>query len=446
MKFINKIIIFVLLSVMLFILLSAFKKNFNLYHVETTPKSSKITINFLVPMIQDELTNHIKWISDQGEIDSLNYSLKWFNSSIVCIEVIENAPIKGNNIKLFIENAPTQINTLFKSEHINIPFKTEVMLIGPPNNTIISSTEGFIVHFNTPINIDTFRSFIHSNAEFNIEPVTVKDSNNNNSIDLSKIKFTPKTPLNNGTNYLIRFKKGLPSINGELLKNDTFLTLSVDDKPTIIDSYPKNNSKWIGLYPRFTINCKTNISEATMIIDDTEITGEVSSDRSTASFTLNHLLQPNKSYNAVFKVKSASSEISDPYKVTFSTTSINSETIWLKIMIGNDSYVECYKGNRKINAFSCSIGDKGYVIKPGTYYLQHKSEVYLNSKGIPVANYWLEISKNYGLHGYIRDEYWNVNSKSYYNNNHENIILSDSDMEWLYKNLSTDTMVILKKY
>lgn len=429
------------LAVLFIVAVFCFFKNFNLSWVETNINHAKITINFLFPMDQGAFNEHIRLISQREDNRNFSYSLKWLNNQVVEIKLQEDNEIKGQKIKLLIHNAPTLLGGLTKSETVIIQFKSTIEIISPKSELLISSTNPFIVQFNTPMNLKQIYKYLQCDAEFYINPYETVDSNGKKYTDDTKYILIPKNSLENEKSYVLLFKAGMASKSGALLKNNQVIILQVDKKPTIIKTYPAEGDKWIGLYPRFTLESKEPITRAIATINGQTING-VLTDNYHAYFLLDDLLKPETTYHIDFQTQVESTEFSEAKGVDFSTTTLNQNRFWLDIRCEDVQEINCYEGNKLIKTIPYVMKLKDSIPRFGTYYLQGKAEVYENNKQQIGANYWMIINETFGIHGDIRNAYW---QRLNHTISAKNIVITDEEATWLYEKMNDQNMIIIRK-
>lgn len=429
------------LTILLILCTLYFLKNFNLSWVETNVNEAKITINFLFPMNQEEFKTHIKLTSQREDSRQFNYTLKWLNNHVVEIKLQECNEIKGQKIKLIIYNAPTQIRGLTKSEMVTVQFKGDIEILSPTDDLLISSTHPFVIQFNTPVSINQIYKYLQCDAKFYIKPYECLDSNGKKYKDDTKYILFPKEPLENERCYVLLLKSGMASKSGTLLKQDQVIMLQVDKKPTILKTYPAEGDKWIGLYPRFTLESKDPMTQAVACINGQTIEG-ILIDSYHAYFLLDDLLKPETAYCIDFQIQVKSGELSEVKSINFSTTTLNDHRFWIDIRCGNTQKINCYEGDKLIRTIPFGLKLEKSIPLFGTYYLKDKAEVYENNKQQLGANYWMIISENFGIHGDIRNAYWqrldNIKST-------KNIAITDEEAAWLYEKMNEQNMIIIRK-
>lgn len=437
----NNQLIYLISGIAAFLLIGIWGlKYFNLSWVESTEQNSVVTINFFTPMKQKEFEEHIRILGKREDNNEFNYSVEWINNQVVEIKLYENSQIKGQEIQLLIQNAPTQLGKLTKSIRVNVQFKTHVEILSPTSEILISSTNPFIVQFNTPMNLGQMSKYLQCDTKFNITPYEETLSTGEKLIDDTKYLFTPEKSLDNGKKYVLVFKAGMASKGGTLLENDQIVMLKVDERPSIIKTYPMDGDKWIGLYPKITLQSKEPITGAMAKINNQLIKGELT-DQYHACFMLDDLLKPEVDYQIDFQIQVASGETSEVKTVKFTTTTIKNNRFWLDIRCKKGPAIYCYQGNQIVKVIPCQISDLKNGIQKGTYYLEGKAEVYENNTQHVGANYWMMINETFGIHGLLRNSYWELlqaNIKS------KNIIISDEDAEWLYEKVNYQTMIVIR--
>lgn len=427
----------------LLLMLSLFK-HFNFTWVEMKGEQAKVTINFLMPMDQKAFESHIKLESERDDSTHFVYETRWLNKQTVEIILSEKNEIRGLKVKLFVEHAPTKYKWLSKSEKVTVQFSVPIEVKEQDTVRLISSTDSFKLSFNTPIKMKELSKAVASEEEFVIKPYQTSST----KVDNTCFILTPKQPLKNGKEYAITILSGLRACSGSILLNDIYVYLKVDQKPTITATYPGAGDKWIGLYPKITFTSKQPIVAAIAKMDGETLNATLTDDYH-GYFLLKSLLKPMTTYTLQIQTKAESGERSPVKEVIFSTTSINEKRAWLEICCGDKKCLHYYEGNKKIKTFICGIGKEIHPSDYGTYYLQGKSEVYEDNKRHQGANYWMSIDTNFGIHGYTRDSYWEIESERTLNiggrTEGKNIVLSDEDAKWLFEKVTDQVMIIIRE-
>lgn len=429
------------ISIIFIFCLLGFLKNFNLSWVETYDNEAKITINFLFPMQQEAFNQHMTLTNQRPSDRAFSYTLKWLNHHVVEINLQEHNEIKGQKVKLMIHKAPTKFKNLTKSETVTIQFKSDIELLLPTEDLLISSNQPFLIQFNTAISLKQLYKYLKCDAQFYIKPYEETDSVGKKQVDDTKYILVPKEPLENEKCYVLLFKSGMASKSGTHLKKDQVILLQVDKKPTVLKTYPSEGDKWIGLYPKFTLESKEPIIKAVASVNGQRIEG-ILTDANHAYFLLDDLLKPNTTYTIDFQTQIKSGEMSLIKSVHFSTTTLNEHRFWIDIRYGKLRKIDCYEGSELIRTIPFQIYPGKDIPLPGTYYLQDKAEVYENNKEKLGANYWLPISGNFGIHGEVRDAYWQLLGTGI---TPHNIVISDEEAAWLYHKMNAQNMIVLRE-
>lgn len=426
-------IIYNVMGVLLGIMIAVgFLKYFDLYWVEADTSYVKVTINFLFPMEQNQIKEHIQFVDEKNHQRKVEYSIRWLNSHTVDLILREQGEIKGYKGILKIDNAPSIYRGMNKSMNIPIQFKADIQLVSA-SQFLISSTNSFVVAFNTPISLQQLNKAFQSERKFDIKPYANTDD--------TQFIFTPKKALKNGETYVLLFKKGMYSKSRTLLKENQSIILKVDQKPTITKTYPINGDKWIGLYPRMLLETKEPIVKAEAYINGITIEGKLV-DSNHAYFLLDDLLKPEVAYQLAFQVQVASGEKSEIKQVDFVTTTLSQKRFWLDIHIGDLKEIRCYQGTQLMRTIPFEMTKKIEDVILGTYYLQGKAEVYEDSENHLGGNYWMNISNQLGIQGMLRNAYWQpVNDFRHA----KNMITSDEDAAWLYEKMEQDMMIIVRR-
>ena len=422
-------------------------KGFCLSWVEIEDGYAKVTVNFLVPMEREDITEKIK-VESELTASSFDYTYEWLSDHIVCLKIKETGQITGQKIKLHIQDAMSQYTFIHKHAHIPIQFQTPIKLLSPTQEVLIASHEGFEVQFNTPIALKKLARYVMSEIPFNITPVKTTTADGKTIVDATRFLLTPHEALHNAQTYTIAFREGMPAINGSFLSETQYITLKTDVKPEIISTYPKDGDKWVGLYPRITIVTDKPIVSATMQLGDQIFEGKLIDDKH-VQFALKGLLKPETTYTAQFEAVAASGEKSTTKRMNFTTTTIENNRVWVDLKIGTPSVLKVYQGTQLIREMNCSVGKGIYEPTIGTYYLQGKSEVYEDNTHNEGANYWLPIHEKCGFQGVVREDTWQIKNCAANEigarTDRNNIILEEPDAKWLYENLGIETMIIIRK-
>lgn len=412
-------------------------KDFNITWTQVVQNNAVVTVNFLFPMDQDKLKECIKIEGMDSEMQRYACMIDWLSPTTAEIKLQETGEIRGQKVRVLIDKAPTQYGWLKKSEAIPIQFKERVAIIEPSSELLISTDDSFVVKFNTPMNPNMLHKYLKSDAAFYIEPVRN---------DKSMFKFTPVKALANDHKYILTFGKGMPALSGVMLEEELSIVLKTDVKPEIFETYPSHMSKWIGLYPRITLQTDRPIVAAYLDMDGQKIAGKIK-DGTRVEFILPEMLQPNKTYNWSVQVEAQTAEKSHVKPLRFSTVPIPQDRIWLEVTLGNPNQLIVHKGDKIVRKMICSTGREQFPTPVGTYYTEGKGEKFFDEHANRGANYWIKIADRILIHGMMRDEYWTpvykVEEKLGKPQSKGNIILSEDDAKWLYERIKDDTMVII---
>lgn len=423
-----------------------FLRDFNLKWVQVHDDRAIVTINFLFPMNQDKFESSITLGDTLPQAGNFSCNIEWKSDTTVQLIIKELSDIKGQKILLQVTDAPTQIAGLSKNADIPIQFKSEVSLIAPTEELLISTQDTFPVRFNTPMDKKILYKYLQSDTKFYINEVKIPLTNGKEVVDSTSFTFTPKQPLENGRKYILSFRKGMPSQAGVLLAEDVNMILNTDIKPEIISVYPDNGDNWIGLYPRISLQTNKPVAGATLYLNGESIEGKMINDYK-AEFLLSEVLKPSTKYTMSFEVTAPTGERSLPKEVSFTTVPIKEDRIWIEIILDKNQKIIAYKGNNPIKTIVCSGGSAKHPTKLGTYYITEKNEKYFDDEKNEGANALLTLSEGLKIHGITRDEYWKPKANIAYHlgaaQTKGDIILSDEDAVWLYNYLPVDTMVVI---
>ncbi|MHC1747045.1 MAG: L,D-transpeptidase [Cellulosilyticaceae bacterium] len=419
---------------------------FNFSWVTVDDKGATVTINFLLPMNKEEFEKCLKIIPQVPYANSFDCKVNWKTDHTVVAQIRERSDVKGQKILLQIEGASTKYPGIKKNTTIKIQFQTPVVILEPTPNMLIPTQNAFYIRFNTPMKKSSLYQYLESDGAFYINPVMLEMPNGEFIEDPTYFEFKPKQQLTNNKKYILSFKKGMPAQSGVLLEENMNVVLNTDKKPRITQTYPKQDSKWIGFYPKFVVETDRPIKDATLRLNDVLVKGKLKGDYS-AEFLLPTMLKNNTEYTVEFVVEAPSGELSQSEKVTFRTAPVNDQIIWLEIIANDHAVLKVYKGEKVLKTVPCSVGKEEGSTPLGTYYAQEKGEKFFSYRYNEGANYWIKVTGDTLIQGITRDEYWNVKQDVKKQlgkmNSHGNIIVNEEDAKWLYDNIPQDTMVVI---
>ncbi|MGL4799653.1 MAG: L,D-transpeptidase [Cellulosilyticaceae bacterium] len=431
----------VLLALTLFLL-----RDFNIVWTKVNEDHAKVTINFLIPMAKDKLEEAIHIKSNKLYNGHFTSQIQWDGPHTCTILIEETGDIQGQNITLLIDNAPTLYKGISKNASIPIQFKSPIQILEPTEELLITTDKPFYVQFNTPMDEHTLSKNLQSDAQFYIEALKRTDEQGRQYKDETTFMFTPKTKLENNHNYLLSFRKGMPSKAGNLLDETIQLGVKTDELPLIERVIPKDGSKWVGLYPRITVESETPLEAAYLELDGELLQGIVKNEYR-VDFYPSVMLKPDKTYNASVQIQAHSGELSKKEEVSFTTVPLPANRIWVEVFTGNNQELRVYEGEKEIKRFVCSGGSKTTPTPVGTYYLQEKGESYYDQEAREGANYKMVLSEGIIVHGMSRDEHWQLKQGTYNRlgegQTKGKIILKEEDALWLYEHLPVDAMIII---
>lgn len=419
---------------------------FNFSWVQVNEEGAKVTINFLLPMKQKEFEKTLKIVPQVPYADSFDCKVGWATKHTAIVELRERSAVKGQEIVLQIDGAPSQYFGIQKNASIKVQFQTPVSIVEPNRDILIATQNPFYIRFNTPMKKSILHKYLESDGAFYINPVLLDMPDGKTIEDPTYFEFKPKVPLENNKKYVLSFKKGMPAASGILLEDNVNLVLNTDKKPQIIQTYPKQDSKWIGFYPKFLVETDRPIKNAVLEFNDIKITGKLKGEYG-AEFLLPNILKNNTSYTVTYRVEAPSGELSLPQEVKFTTAPVSDKVMWVEVFAKENGMLKVYKGEEVIKTMPCSVGNEKETTPLGTYYAQEKGEKFFSYRYNEGANYWIKVTSDTLIHGITRDEYWNIKQNVKKDigkmNSHGNIVVSEEDAKWLYDNIVQDTMIVI---
>ncbi len=435
----SALIIFILISLWII-------REFSISRVENLQDGAKVTINFLFEMDKEKFKDSIQILSQVPYANQFDCKINWITNNTVSIDLKENNNIKGQKIYLIIKKANTLIPFISKNCKIPVQFNSNIEMISSKNERIIATEDSFVVKFNTPIKENELSKYLKSDADFYIEPVKVKNHLNQEVNDQTQFLFFPKKPLENNRKYLLSFAKGMPAESGITLREDINITLQTDKKPKIVDIYPKDGQKWVGLYPIITLSADYPIEKAILTIDDQKIEGNIK-DNYDVEFMLEKPLKENKDYIYKVQVVSKSGEPSEEEYIKIKTLPLNEEKKWVEIILNEKPCIKVYQGTKVIRKIK--VLNK-QIVQPhtlGTYYIQDKKKQLYTGKNIEDESYLIKINDQCIVQSYLCDTLGSIEQPAFSKNNetsnYTNIHIMQEDAKWIYYNIPDNTMVII---
>ena len=413
---------------------------------EVDDQGARITINFLIPMDQEKLASSIQVKSNKIYANTFSSSIEWTGPQTCVITLEEQGAVKGQDVILLIQKAPTQYRNISKSASIPVQFQSNVEIVEPREEILITTEEPFYIRFNTPMDARTLNKYLQSDATFTIKAVEVMGEDGKTYTDDTYFEFTPKAQLENDRKYLLSFRKGMPSKAGNLLQDSLQVVVQTDTVPLIERIIPADGSKWVGLYPRITVESKTPMETAYIEIAGERLQGTKRS-QYRVDFYLSHVLEADQAYTAKVQIQAPSGELSPKSEVTFQTVPITNDRIWAEIILGRSHEIRIYQGTTELKRFVCSGGTATTPTPSGTFYLQGKEDSYYDDQINEGGNYAMQLSEGIIIHGMARDQNWelkyNVYNRLGEGQTNGKLILKEEDAKWLYEILPNDAMIII---
>lgn len=441
----NKIVFAFALTAVLLTLSIFIVKDLNFHWIEVNEDKASVTINFLLPMDKASFNAHIKIQNQLGYEEDFACTINWINDHVCELVLEEKGEIRGQQVQLMIDQAPTTYEKIHKDATIPIQFKAPIHIIEPVDEILISTTQSFIVRFNTPMKKEVVHKYLASDGEFIIEPLKIIQ-NGKEIIDYTSFTFTPKKALLNDHRYILTFKKGMPSQSGIMLEESQKVVLNTDIKPLIEEVSPKTGSKWVGLYPRIIVRSKTPMKSAYLELDGELLTGELKNDYY-AEFYPDYVLGADRNYSGNIQIQAASGELSDKMPLSFTTLPLKENRYWAEVVLGKNQEMIIYQGTQEVKRIQCSGGSPQTPTLRGTFYVTSKGDKYFLEEENEGANYWLTLSEGIRIHGMTRNEYWeikmNVLNRLGEAQTKGDIVMREEDALWLYEHLPLDTMVVV---
>ncbi|HHX23074.1 MAG TPA: L,D-transpeptidase family protein [Thermoanaerobacterales bacterium] len=393
----------------------------------------KITVNFLIPMKQDELDKKVRLISERPGTSFIK-NCNWVNSKTLEIYAMEKGLPKGVNTIVHIGPLRTFLPGVYKSLKTNYKANIKSFLTGM--SSIVPRTGPIILDFSTPINKRVLTEGIITDFEYDLKPDYIITENGKLFQDYSRWQLIPKLPLKAGADYEIK-------MNGYLSFCRTF---RVADVPLVTSTSPKDSEKDVKLYEQIIIYFDEEMQEVDIEVKD--MMGDVKIEEKTAIFKPYSAFIPGKTYNISVTGKSIYKEKLEPYNFTFTTVDMDDKW-WVEINLKPVQRLIVYKGRNVIKSMVISGGAEGLENQTplGFFSLKDRGEYFWAEKIQEGAFYWVRITDNYLIHSIPRDKDNKIIQEDFNKlgipASHGCIRLKDEYAKWFYENVPSGTLVVI---
>ena len=424
------------------IIVILFLKYYNYSKVKLDDDKARITINFIIPMEQDDIKNKIL-ITSGINGSKCEYEYSWLTKNKLRLEIREVGHSKGYKYDVKIKHLRSHF--LFeKSFGRQIQFKCIPELLEVVPSKIINTRGPIKLVFNTPIEKKEIDKYIQGDFNMSINPLKEFDSKGIVSNGVEWILY-PTEDLKNNSKYNLTIKKGLKSISRLNLEKDIKIGLETSSKPKLIKIQPDNNTTWISIYPKIICEYSEEITKGYIKFDGGS--GNIEIKKNKLIFKPDQLLKPGTTYNMKVQVQNEMGELSEETTSTFTTMPFEQNYLWVEVELGNIQKVTVRKGLEVVREMSCSGGLLKSPTVLGTFYLKDRGEHFFSERFNEGATHWVRITEQYLFHGIPRDENWNIKTselnKIGQRASHGCIRLKEEDAEWFYLNVPHNTMIII---
>jgi lipoprotein-anchoring transpeptidase ErfK/SrfK len=217
--------------------------------------------------------------------------------------------------------------------------------------------------------------------------------------------------------------------------------------PEIVSIFPdvKNSRMHLVSNIRVTFNCP--LSEGNIKVSG--VPGETHIAGNELVFSQKALYRPGTEYIVTVTATSQQGISMTPHVFSFLTRDLEGQ-IWIEVDLARIHKVFVYKGDALIKVMLASAGTEATPTPLGTFYISDKGKSFFAPRFGEGALYWMRFYKTYLFHSMPRDAAWNIKEEAVKKlgqpASHGCIRLLDEDAEWLFRNVSSGTMVIIHDF
>lgn len=230
------------------------------------PAETDLTINFILPMQQDDLKSKIS-ILPEIPTTKISYKLRWKNRSTAVLALKQDGLPYGQLLTVKINRAQTKLPFISKSFQTKFRSPVPVSLFSNQDLHDICTKGPVPISFNTPVTPEDIKEFIKLPAPGKVEPVKINYQGKIYS-DHSRWQYVPFHPLENNTSYEIIITPGLRSKSGAELDAEKKITFDTAPPISVLSTNPADQGVGISLYKKIEVTFDQDIIKGSMKITD----------------------------------------------------------------------------------------------------------------------------------------------------------------------------------
>ncbi|MBM7855385.1 lipoprotein-anchoring transpeptidase ErfK/SrfK [Desulfohalotomaculum tongense] len=432
----------ILFSILL-LLAASFIIKFNILKTVSRTDSGqmKAVIQFLVPV---KLVKSSSTVIPEYPTHMPRWALTQQNNRQITLTIRENIPY-GQKIKLLAAYKPFGLPiTLHTTKTMSNDAAPK--LLGATSRTV-PTDKPVEFKFNTFIEPGSFIKAAKASIPGSFMPA---EFNNTGTKDYSRWLFVPETPLSPNQSFKVTFNEQLKTFTGRHLKQKTACKITAAVKPRILSCSITNGSTNVPLYPVLKFSYDQTLDSGSVIIKESttnhDVPGRVKAVKNTIIFKPYNALLPGTKYNLTVKAASAAKESSRPFKISFTTRTMNNQ-YWMEVKLGNIHTVTVYKDRCPVRVMLASGGRSGHETPPGTYYTGDRGRSFWAARFGEGAAYWVRVAGSILIHSVPKNSRWQTKEEEHIKlglpASHGCIRLAEPDAKWVYENIPAHTMIII---
>lgn len=403
----------------------------------------KITINFYIPVEQDDIDDKIQLISERPGTAIIK-SFRWIDSKTLEIFAMEKNLPKGFNTKLYVGPLRTSIPGLYKIVKTNYRVSISPFLTGL--SAVVPGTGPVILEFSTPINIENFAKDLLTDFEYTLRQGYIVSEDGKLFKDYSRLEIVPTERLVPGKNYEIKFEGLVSNFNDDLSKTGFHRIFKVADIPKVAATYPADGDKDVNLYDLITVNFNEDMKQVDIKVQG--MTGDVMSEGKSAVFKPHTVFIPGKTYRVKVKGKSIFGEEIKSHIFEFTAVDMQ-DRWWVEINLRPIQRVTVYQGDKVVKSMVASAGlqDHENRTPQGVFTLKDRGEYFWTERIQEGGLYWVRITGNYLIHSVPRDRDNEIIEEEFKKlgipASHGCVRIKDEYAKWFYETVPMGTPVII---
>lgn len=431
-KDVIKTIIIVILTIICIVFLWTY--SYIVYNVNGN--QANVSIFYLLPMKNVDAKKHVVLDSELGHA-KVKIESEWKNQFTLQLKLEEISLPSGQKIQIKIEKLPTLLGIIKKTASVEMRFKAvpKVLELKPIEHV---NTRGNVkIIFNTLLDPDSLHQHVRASVKGQLVPGKIKIGENE-VVDTSQWTFQSEKPLEYQQTYSLIFRKGLKSLNGEVLLEDIEKKFTTTIQPKIVEMDPKQGQNNVPMYTKLKIRWNQNIKQGRVSING--INGTTIIEKDTLYFLPQRVLLPNTTYKGIVKAVTVHDEPSKDFEFTFSTQPIESAKLWIEVILkAKQNELIIHQGNKVLKIYK--IGADAAKFPDGTYSIQRFGRFLYTPEYIEYPSQWIDLGNQY----YIQNAAPKYNTTVDTLKNSNCLFIRNEDLLWIKEHFKGGEMVIIHK-